>query len=906
MNSSWLQYDSCSNRISSTYLQGFLDISGNIILRNGGINITNGDISLNGNLFVKNINTDILTVNGAILFPDNSMVLHNSYCLDYVKHFGSNWTTQSSSILSYNKISVSATGRFQAASVYSSFIRVSADYGGSWTNSASSQNWRSVAISGTGKYQVACGNGMTSIYLSSNYGNGAWNTSSSYTAGSDSFDIAISTTGQYISYILQDNVSSTTYYIVISSDYGQSWGTIATAGRTFTNITLRGITISNTGQYQYACSYNGYIYGSSNYGVSWSQLYNISGNNYFWKIATSASGKYVTAVVGGDTTSNNGYIYTSSNYGVSWQYSTTTGSRNWQCICISDNGKYQMAGYNSGYLYISKDYGVTWYESQNTLSMYWASISMSGNAQYIAGVKNGAGNIYRSQSMYNDVYLTDTFTKTTDISINGLSFGYGPGGATQNVIFGVDALKKNVLAGSNIIAIGSGAAASTVTTGGGFVAVGADSNITTSTGVGESNCIGANSECVGNYSNAIGYNAKITGTSANLNSSALGYGTIISAPHIVRLGNTSITMVDTSGSINTWKSIKNGYGTLDSFIDGSGHGFCSENTVYSIPIGAAVTDRFWGGVLAPNGNIYCIPNTGTVVGVINPVTNSYTTFGSVTGASKYAGGIVAPNGDIYCIPYTATNVGIINPTAHTINITTITGITGTSKYVGGVLASNGNIYCIPWSAANIGIINPNTNTFSSFSITVTGTIKFGGGVLAPNGKIYCIPMAATVVGIIDPTTNTIDVTTITGIAGTNKFIGGVLAPNGNIYCIPYTVATTTVGVINTTNNTYSTISDATLLSAGGYAGGVLGQDGLIYCMSNRTANNSILVIDPNTNTILSKVGTFTGTSPYFVGGVLAPNGNIYCIPGSLPSIGVITTRIPTEEPWMLAPEFNKF
>jgi DNA-binding beta-propeller fold protein YncE len=77
-------------------------------------------------------------------------------------------------------------------------------------------------------------------------------------------------------------------------------------------------------------------------------------------------------------------------------------------------------------------------------------------------------------------------------------------------------------------------------------------------------------------------------------------------------------------------------------------------------------------------------------------------------------------------------------------------------------------------------------------------------------------------------------------------------------------------------------------------------------MSNRTANNSILVIDPNTNTILSKFGTFTGTAPYFVGGVLAPNGNIYCIPGSLTSIGVITTRIPTEEPWMLAPEFNKF
>ena len=243
MNSSWLQYDSCSNRISSTYLQGFLDISGNIILRNGGINITNGDISLNGNLFVKNINTDILTVNGAILFPDNSMVLHNSYCLDYVKHFGSAWTAQTSTSAIYNKISVSATGQYQAASVYGGTIYTSTNYGVTWATNSITQNWKSVAVSGTGKYQVACGSNMTSIYISSNYGS-TWTTTGSYPSGVNTYDIAISTTGQYVSYIAQDNLLPTLYCIFISSDYGQSWANGSNLGATiyFNSPSLKGKT----------------------------------------------------------------------------------------------------------------------------------------------------------------------------------------------------------------------------------------------------------------------------------------------------------------------------------------------------------------------------------------------------------------------------------------------------------------------------------------------------------------------------------------------------------------------------------------------------------------------------------------------------------------------------------------
>jgi hypothetical protein len=67
-----------------------------------------------------------------------------------------------------------------------------------------------------------------------------------------------------------------------------------------------------------------------------------------------------------------------------------------------------------------------------------------------------------------------------------------------------------------------------------------------------------------------------------------------------------------------------------------------------------------GGVLAPNGKIYCIPtSTKTTVGVIDPTANTFTTFNVGISNPGFYGGVLAPNGKIYCIPYTGTIGGII-------------------------------------------------------------------------------------------------------------------------------------------------------------------------------------------------------------------------------------------------------
>ena len=288
---------------------------------------------------------------------------------------------------------------------------------------------------------------------------------------------------------------------------------------------------------------------------------------------------------------------------------------------------------------------------------------------------------------------------------------------------------------------------------------------------------------------------------------------------------------------------------------------------------------YYGGVLAPNGKIYCI-QLGTAIGVIDPVLNNITSF--ETSTSSYAGGVLAPNGKIYCIPFNAISIGVIDPLTNT--FTTFGSVTGTGAgnlaYNGGVLAPNGNIYAIPRNATSVGVIDPVANTFTTFG-TTPGNNAYNGGVLAPNGKIYCIPFSATSVGVIDPATNTF--TTFGTAPGSTAYTGGVLAPNGKIYCIPS--SSTSVGVIDPVANTFSSVSvSGTAPGGGAYAGGVLAPNGKIYCISHNSGN--IGIIDPVANTFTT-FGSAPGGQAY-IGAILAPNGNIYFIPYGTSSVGVIS------------------
>jgi hypothetical protein len=334
-------------------------------------------------------------------------------------------------------------------------------------------------------------------------------------------------------------------------------------------------------------------------------------------------------------------------------------------------------------------------------------------------------------------------------------------------------------------------------------------------------------------------------------------------------------------------------------------GFPKNTTDFTTITGlVGATNKWYGGVLAPNGKIYGIPYASTSVLIIDPDTNTTdtTTITGLTGINKWLGGILAPNGKIYGIPFRSTSVLIIDPETNTADTTTVTGLTG--GWAGGVLHPNGKIYGFPSGNGTVLIFDPETNTVDTISGIGEGIWR--GGVLAPNGKIYGVPFLGTFVLIIDPETNTVDTTTISGFPTHTKWSGGVLAPNGKIYCMPYG-ETYNVLIIDPDTNTIDTtsISGLDVHGSAAYHGGILAPNGLIYAIPFYTAED-VLVIDPETNTTETITTGLPDRTVKYGGGVLAPNGIIYCIPLIIESVLQIKTGLPKYPNWMLQAYFNKF
>ncbi len=337
-------------------------------------------------------------------------------------------------------------------------------------------------------------------------------------------------------------------------------------------------------------------------------------------------------------------------------------------------------------------------------------------------------------------------------------------------------------------------------------------------------------------------------------------------------------------------------------------------------------NKWYGGVLAPNGKIYCVPGGATSVLIIDPQTNSAdtSTISGLPGTStppNWLGGVLAPNGKIYCIPWDASSVLIIDPAKNEADTTTMSdeSLTASRKWHGGVLARNGKIYGIPYDSDTVLVINPATDKFTTIQIPDPGPpgprpgdeSKWYGGVLAPNGKIYCIPWKADYVMIIDPESDTMDPDAISFSAVADlKWAGGVLAPSGKIYCIPQEPLR--VLIIDPAENTVELV-ESLPDEEDKWAGGVLGPDGKIYGIPRNYER--VLVIDPAVNKADPDGISLPPGPPVdpsdpdkWTGGVLAPNGKIYCIPNAADSVLIIDPHCNGEMFASIAecPYFNKF
>lgn len=174
-------------------------------------------------------------------------------------------------------------------------------------------------------------------------------------------------------------------------------------------------------------------------------------------------------------------------------------------------------------------------------------------------------------------------------------------------------------------------------------------------------------------------------------------------------------------------------------------------TVANYPQLRTDISKCYGGVLAPNGKIYCIPNNASCVPIITPNltgsdtidlssiqninTSTYPFIGS--NDNKWRGGCLGPDGKIYCAPFNTSCVLIIDPSNNTINLTDISGVSG--SYCGAVLAPNGKIYCAPWGGTNALVIDPINKTRSYISLPGSSNYYSFGPVVTPQGQVCLSP-----------------------------------------------------------------------------------------------------------------------------------------------------------------------
>jgi photosystem II stability/assembly factor-like uncharacterized protein len=318
------------------------------------------------------------------------LVLTNTPVHNYL-NYGVTWTlvsgvtqTEPNNWLS---VSLSATGRYQSAIDESGNIYTTQDHGMSWDQAYSigQSITNNVAISFTGVNQTAS-NGH-SIFVSNDYGV-TWN--QTFTGGTSNVFVSISLTGQY------QTVVSCGDTVYLSSDYGLSWTPIDDTIELYYSVEAfptACVALSYDGRYQTIVTENIYI--SSDFGTTWT---NVSPQNNFddrnWEsVAMSSDGLYQTAI------ENGGEIYTSHDYGVTWTYIDNPAllDKLWESISISATGQYQTALERGGRVFVSNDYGATWNPVADPAlqGLQWQSVSVSSDGLYQTAVTYG-GQMYIS------------------------------------------------------------------------------------------------------------------------------------------------------------------------------------------------------------------------------------------------------------------------------------------------------------------------------------------------------------------------------------------------------------------------------------------------------------------------------------------------------------------------------
>lgn len=261
---------------------------------------------------------------------------------------GSTWTYPNyNDTIQWSDLAGSGDLTHLVGAVFGGRLRVSNDFGETWTERSSSQIWTAAACSANGGLMVAAHtsyDGTTyvqtsGIQTSTDLGV-TWITRTGFAPlAFTALDCSADGSRIYATSV-QRQLPDLTFVdgqIIASTDGGASWQVLGST-RKWVDIAC-----SDDGLVIIAAEHNGQLHVSTDAGASWTPR-NISGN---WaRVACSADGQRMFA---GDFA--NGYIHRSDDYGSTW--STGGPAKNWQHLACSADGS-QLYAQNYGYLQISE------------------------------------------------------------------------------------------------------------------------------------------------------------------------------------------------------------------------------------------------------------------------------------------------------------------------------------------------------------------------------------------------------------------------------------------------------------------------------------------------------------------------------------------------------------------------
>jgi hypothetical protein len=157
-----------------------------------------------------------------------------------------------------------------------------------------------------------------------------------------------------------------------------------------------GITCSDDGEKVYAVAYNGPLYRSLDYGVTWTVHY--SPEQAWSSISCDFTCSYVIASAGYSSidTTGLGSLYRYYDLIDSVWTETTASSESYSFVASSASGQDMYAAVYNGYVYASHDFGATWSASSTTVDE-WVTITVDDSGYRVAV---GAGGYSQIGSIY--------------------------------------------------------------------------------------------------------------------------------------------------------------------------------------------------------------------------------------------------------------------------------------------------------------------------------------------------------------------------------------------------------------------------------------------------------------------------------------------------------------------------